>query len=397
MKGLLGAEILLCDGQMRPLLDDKGKPITTLEMLPDHLPEPAEASSDELGPRVQVGDQVFFCRRVPLGQETQPGLYLYIFYPEILWKEALDQAVRPALVVGSIGGLTAFLLAASLAGRVTRRIQDMGRRTRQIAGGDFSPMPLPRRNDELRDLAGFINDMAQRLAQLQEAVLRTERLRLLGQVSGGLAHQLRNAVTGANLAVQMHAQECPIGAKDEVLAVARRQLTLVEMHLKRFLNLGKDLELRFQPCSLPPLLDEAIALLGPQCRHAGIDLRWHKVDDGPAWLLRGDPGQLSYLFVNVLTNAIEAAGPGGWVAVRLTEKGDRTDSRRAVIEVLDSGPGVSPDIAPRLFEPFVTGKPEGVGLGLAVARQVVEAHGGSICWSRESEGTCFRIELRLEG
>ena len=316
MKGLLGAEILMCDNQKRPILDDKGKPITTLEALPDHLPEPGASSAEGLGPRVHVGDQVFFCRDVALGQETQPGLYLYIFYPEILWNEALDQAVRPALVVGSIGGLTAFLLAASLAGRVTRRIQDMGRRTRQIASGDFSPMPLPRRNDELRDLAGSINDMAQRLAQLQETVLRSERLRLLGQVSGGLAHQLRNAVTGANLAVQMHARECPVGTQDESLAVALRQLTLVEMHLKRFLNLGKDLELHMQPCTLPPLLDEAVSLLGPRCVHAGIELTWHRIGDGPGWRLRGDPDQLSHLFLNVLTNAIEAAGPGGKVAVR---------------------------------------------------------------------------------
>jgi nitrogen-specific signal transduction histidine kinase len=66
------------------------------------------------------------------------------------------------------------------------------------------------------------------------------------------------------------------------------------------------------------------------------------------------------------------------------------------VEVFDSGPGPAPDVAARLFEPFVTGKPEGVGLGLAVVRQVVEAHGGTVSWSREPEGTRFRVLLPVE-
>jgi nitrogen-specific signal transduction histidine kinase len=65
------------------------------------------------------------------------------------------------------------------------------------------------------------------------------------------------------------------------------------------------------------------------------------------------------------------------------------------VEVTDSGPGPSPDVAAKLFEPFVTGKPEGVGLGLAVARQVAEAHGGTITWRRENDRTVFRIVLPL--
>src|SRR5262249_31585382 len=68
-----------------------------------------------------------------------------------------------------------------------------------------------------------------------------------------------------------------------------------------------------------------------------------------------------------------------------------------VLEVWDTGPGPAPEVAERLFEPFVTGKPEGVGLGLAVARQVAEAHGGAITWTREGGRTCFRVELPAGG
>src|SRR5205823_5846066 len=207
--------------------------------------------------------------------------------------------------------------------------------------GVFSPMPLPGGADELRELGRSINEMAQRLAQYEETVRRTERLRLLGQVSGGLAHQLRNGVTGARLAVQLHVRECAGHGDAEALQVALRQLALVEMHLKRFLDLGRSSELRREPCQLAALLSETVELLRPQARHAHIDLRWQPPSgDGAAVL--GDAGQLGHLFLNVITNAVEAAGPGGAVEVRLKEGG-------AAVEVLDSGPGPAPEVAGRLF------------------------------------------------
>src|SRR5204862_2702084 len=98
-------------------------------------------------------------------------------------------------------------------------------------------MRLPHRQDELRDLGSSVNEMAQRLADYREKAARTERLRLLGQVSGGLAHQLRNGVAGARLAVQLHLKESSGAEDQEALEVALRQLTLVELHLKRFLDL----------------------------------------------------------------------------------------------------------------------------------------------------------------
>jgi signal transduction histidine kinase len=164
------------------------------------------------------------------------------------------------------------------------------------------------------------------------------------------------------------------------------------MHLKRFLDLGKAAELKPETCPLPALLDETVALLGPQCRHARIDLRWQPPAEKAAFNVHGDRGQLGHLFLNVVSNAVEAAGAGGVVEVRLRAAGPG----RAAVEVVDSGPGPAAGVAERLFEPFVTGKKEGVGLGLAVARQVAEAHGGTIAWARRDVRTCFVIELPLE-
>jgi signal transduction histidine kinase len=285
-----------------------------------------------------------------------------------------------------IGGGLAVTLAVLLAQRLGHRIQELERRTRAIAAGDFSPMPLPSRNDELRDLSRSVNDMASRLALLQDAIRQTERLRLLGQVSAGLAHTLRNGVTGARLAVQLHARHCDEQGDAEALDVALRQLALVESNLKQFLDQGRDPATLKQPCNLTQCLDHVTGLVKPQCRHAGIELRWQPPAD--AYVIQGNASQLEHLLLNLVHNAIDAAGPGGWVEVSIgkTEK-------NVVIEIADSGSGPPPEVAGRLFDLFVTGKREGVGLGLALAKQVAEAHGGRIDWRHEAGRTCFRVEL----
>src|SRR5262245_20662469 len=174
-------------------------------------------------------------------------------------------------------------------------------------------MPLPRWHDELYSLSQSVNDMAARLAQLQEAIGKTERLRLLGQVSGGMAHQIRNGITGARLAMQVYARS---GQGDaEALNVALRQLTLVEKQLQRFLNLGRTEPVRRHPCSVSGLIGEAIGLVGPQCRHAHIDCRWQPPAKDATIL--GDADQLGHLLLNLIGNAVEAAGPGGWVEVKM--------------------------------------------------------------------------------
>ncbi len=384
MKGMSGAEFLITDSSRKPLHDESGQPVSTLSYPPDHLPEPAtEWQQAKLGPRVQVKNEEFFCLGVHLHANPATYRVIYIFYPVSLWQDALWQAVRPALFVGGIGGVVSILFSLTLTQRWTRRIQELERRTRRIAEGDFSPTTLRPATDELGDLAQSVNEMAQRLARFEESMRRTERLRLLGQVSGGLAHQLRNGVAGAKLALQLAGRE---RRESEELSVALRQLTLMEMQLHRFLDLGKAMNLQREPSDLGQQVAEAVALLMPRCQHARIQLAVHRPDQPIRVLI--DPVQFGQVLINLLTNAIEAVGTGGVVDVYLHQQGDR-----AVVEILDTGPGPSAEIAGRLFEPFATGKPEGVGLGLAVAKQVTEAHAGTLTWMRKGDRTVFRIEL----
>jgi signal transduction histidine kinase len=383
MKPLSGADYLV-------LPQGGGEPLSTLGVTVEPPPGPVydDWQQLQLGQPLVVGGQTYFCSGLRLSGKNA-GDILYILYPEASWRDALWEALTPILVLGSSMGLAAVGLAVGLGRHLSRRIQDLERRTRLIAAGDFSPMPLPGRDDEIRDLARSVNEMAQQLAKFQETVQRTERLRLLGQVSGGLAHQLRNGMTGVRLAVQLYVKESAGQTDTAALAVALRQLTLLETHLKRFLELGRTGLQQRERCSLTALVGEAVDLLRPQCAHAGIEFQWQRpVGDFP---LFGDAGQLGQMLVNVLGNAIEAAGPCGNVAVQLRQ------AEKYTLEVSDSGAGPSKEVAGRLFEPFVTGKPEGVGLGLAVARQAAEAHGGTITWSREADRTVFRIELPLPG
>jgi signal transduction histidine kinase len=383
MRSLSGAEFVYAPPD--------GGALTTFPTGDVAVPPPGafDAAGDEsIGPRTQAAGQDYRCHRVAIRPpSTNAGGVVYIFYPESLLEEAIADAQRPSLL-GLLFGLVAVGLTVGIGQRLVGRIRALERRTRQIAGGDFSPTPLPRTDDELRDLTASVNEMADRLARLHQAVQTTERLRLTGQLATGLAHQLRNGVTGARLAVQVYLAEHPDG-DTEALGVTLRQLALMEANLRRFIDLGRPSTSRREAVSLRALVTDVVELHRPRCKHAGIELRWEPPLDDVR--IEGDAGQLGDLSANLIGNAVDAVGSHGEVTVALAVTADEV-----VVEVADTGPGPPPDLAARLFEPFVTGKPEGIGLGLAVARHAAAAHGGTITWRRADGRTVFRVELPVD-
>jgi signal transduction histidine kinase len=398
MKGFSGAEFMF--------VPVGGGPRRSESTFPDGAPppdvkgfrEPILTKDMHLGSLVTVAGRDYRCMMLTLREESPDRRGdLYIFYPESLRQSAVRDAVRPLLLLGGLGGLMAVALAIAFGSRLVGRIRDLDARTRLIAAGDFRPMPLSGTDDELRDLCEAVNDMARRLAAFQEELQRSERLRVLGQFSGGLAHQLRNAATGAKLAVELYLQENRNG-DPEPLRVALGQIARIESNIRQFLDLGKPPAERKQACDLVALIDQAVSLLKPQTQHAGLRLRW---SDRPAdAIVMGDQTALSHMIGNLIGNAVEAAGPGGMVEVKLFPtphdcNGLRIPEAGFAIEVFDSGPGPPSEMAARLFEPFVTGKPEGIGLGLTVAKQAAEAHGGSIEWAHTPGQTVFRVRLPL--
>lgn len=181
-----------------------------------------------------------------------------------------------------------------------------------------------------------------------------------------------------------------------------RLLTLVESYVKRFLAFGREQSVPHTGIHLDELADEVVDLVQPTCQHAKVKLVWSKPTT-PFHLI-GDGEALQQLIVNLLMNAIEAVSRqspkenetridhDAFVELQIENCG----SDQVVICVIDSGPGPSAEIAERLFEPFVTEKPDGTGLGLSVARQIVEDHGGSIRWERSQDRTRFLVELPIK-
>jgi signal transduction histidine kinase len=387
MKGFSGAEFMFVPAAVPPR-----EPESTFQQPqpPPDVPRSAPASETDLhlGPVVVVAGREYRCLRVALRQQDPVRRGdLYIFYPESLRQSAVADAVRPLLILGGAGGLIAVALAFAFGSRLVQRVRNLDARTRLIAGGDFRPMRVEGADDEVRDLAEAVNDMARRLAAFQAELQQSERLKVLGQFSGGLAHQLRNAATGAKLALEVFLAENP-AADPEPLRVALRQLARIESNLRQFLALGKPPTGERVPCDLAQVIDAAVSLLKPQCQHAGTAVVWEPPKE--PLVVSADPAALSHLFGNVIGNAVEAAGSGGTVEVHIPA---RSASKGCVIEVIDTGPGPPPEIAAKLFDPFVTGKEQGVGLGLAVAKQAAEAHGGIISWARRDSRTVFMIEL----
>jgi C4-dicarboxylate-specific signal transduction histidine kinase len=143
------------------------------------------------------------------------------------------------------------------------------------------------------------------------------------------------------------------------------------------------------------LITQLLPLVQPAARHTSVGLSAELAAE--PLLVRGDRDALEQLVLNLLWNAMEAAGrirgPAEASAPTVTIRLGSTPPGRITLEVTDTGPGPEPDVATRMFEPFVTGKPDGVGLGLAVAQEVVARHAGTLTWQRHDNRTAFTVQL----
>ena len=394
MSGLSGAQFVLCDGPTVRL----ATPGVAAGIGGRFELNPLDSRSGRLGPPTLVAGEPYFHRAVNVLNRAaaSPGSTLHVLYPERSWREARRKATTPTLAVGALAVLLGIGLATALARRWSRPIARLRRQLAEMANGDYQDIVLPERNDELRDLTISANALATQLSHLTAVVRRSERLAVLGQLSGGMAHDLRNTVTGARMALQLHERRC--AADDESLEVALRQMGLIEEYLRRFLTVGKPELPQRASVAFPELIAESVKLLEPACRHRRVRMDVVLPDATPR--LWADAGQLRQLLLNLLLNALEAAGPGGWVRIELS-----TRPGGVLLRIVDSGPGVDAAIRDHLFEPFATTKPEGLGLGLSVVRQVVEAHGGVIACVEYSDGrvepgepggrTAFEVQLPL--
>lgn len=383
MRGLSGAHFVAYgeDGRVTETS------FSDLKERPPALKAVPAARLDALGesPTVLLEGVRYFA--VPLRSSGGPGgSSLLVLYPQTSWRQARREAATPPLMLGGSSLVLAVAVTTWIAQRISGRIRKVQQQVARIAAGDFQGFEPDSGSDEVRDLAGSINRMCDHLNQMQQAIRQSERTRLLAQLAAGLAHQLRNSLTGARLSVQLHAKRFPPQAGDETLDVALRQLAMTEEQVKGLLSLGRVERRPAEVSDLRQLLADVAVLVRPSCQHAKVVLRYQE-GDGPIPFV-ADRSGVRAAALNLALNAIEAAGPGGSVGLEAL-----TNRDEVAIEIVDSGPGPPPELADALCEAFVTSKPEGVGLGLAIAQQVADEHGGRLSWRREDGETRFRLTL----
>lgn len=378
-RGLTGAELvcLEVDGDLRAASMTNARPF--LE----------SARAGEVGatrrPAIVDGGEYLQWTFARTSRGATAPVLLHVFYSQAQRRRLLSEAIWPPLWVGAVALAAASALSLWLAAKIGKPIAAVRGHFAQLAAGNYSPLDVPARDDEVHDLVVAANTLAKQLEQRDLAVRRSARSTLLGQLSGGLCHHLRNASAGAKLAVQLHRRRC--AADDgESLTVALRQLDFAEQYVQRMLTLGKPMPLKMQPLDLREVVNDAFSLVEPTFRHRGVTLR-RQLPEGSLEAFNADREQLRQLLVNLLLNAVEAAGETGWAEIAISE----TDEG-VCLAISDSGNGPPLEVRDRLFEPFVTGKPDGIGLGLAAARHIAELHGGAIRYDG-STGTRFDVIL----
>jgi signal transduction histidine kinase len=394
LHGLSGAHFIVVDAAGKSLVSSGPE----LNLAPD-LPDGAANVGNRLTLEdpIQVQGVNYFHGRVASRPSTSgEARVVHMLYPVAEYEAAWQRAVLPSLGVLAVALPVCVVLAVATAARASRRTGRLQQQLRRISSGEFHAEPLPARDDELRDLAEGVNRMAAMLASSEEKVRKSERMQTLAQLGGAVAHQLRNSVTGCRMALDLHAEDCPLTARDEAIRVARRQLELMEEYVRRFLHFGKVGETagEFEEVELRAVIDEVLPLVAPAARHAGVKLTWDsQTSPAPIW---ADRMEVNQLLINLVLNGIEAAarpkeGNGSPPQVRIEI--ERAKHSRMRLRVSDTGPGPAASVRETLFEPFVSDKADGVGLGLSVVRTIARQHGAQLSWNRDHGWTRFVVEF----
>jgi signal transduction histidine kinase len=247
-------------------------------------------------------------------------------------------------------------------------------------------------------LAGLHDELAESLIRLQESeeqLIQAEKLSSLGQMAASIAHEINNPLAGVLVYIRLIAKRLTGGtlARDETLDMLSkmgREIDRSARIIRNLLDFARPSELSLGDVDVNQLIADALDLVGHRATLGRIELVVALDEDAPK--VYADSDQLRQVLVNLTLNAIQATPPGGRVTVRT----GRADGGSLRVEVEDTGHGISEANRAKLFTPFFTTKEkgEGVGLGLAVAKGIIEKHAGAITVrSAEGEGTTFTLTL----
>lgn len=245
---------------------------------------------------------------------------------------------------------------------------------------------------EARHAQEVAAQLAQANADLQRAeeqVRRSERLAALGQLTAGLAHELRNPMgtikASAELLAAKVAPENAIAR--ELAGYVSTEVDRTNSLITRFLEFARPLKLRLQPVAVNDLLDQVVGRLSRLQTEHGVDVHKNFAPDVPVCEI--DTELMERVFINLIQNAIEASPSGSAVTIKTRALPDGAE-----VAIIDRGNGIDPAHRSQIFNPFFTRKPNGVGLGLAIAAKIADEHGASLTVETElGKGSIFQLVI----
>lgn len=289
---------------------------------------------------------------------------------------ALVRTVLIGTALALVVGVIVFAgVAWALARQFATPLERLAQAARRIGDGDLQAAVPIGGSGEVRALAADLDQMRLRLDDLDRQRRQAERLATLGLFTATIAHEVRNPLSAVRLTVQLLRRK--IG-DDPGIAIVEDELERLDLIIDELLAFSKGVTVRPETVALRPLAEHVVRLLQRQAEHAGVDL----VVVGEADV-HADPARLRQLLLNLVLNAIQVQHGDGHVAIHLCNDG---------LTVEDHGPGVDPALVATLFEPFVSGRPQGTGLGLHLAQAIAVAHGGRLRYERVDGRTRVHLE-----
>ncbi len=298
-------------------------------------------------------------------------------------KNNMVKRIFAALIVFGIGcGLAIFL---SL--RYTEPIHGVVDAARRVAAGDFNQNLTVDRKDEIGELTESFNFMVQRLREnkrLEERLREAEHLSAVGQLSRSIAHEIRNPLNFISLSID-HIKEqyrpCESGSMqefDSLVSSIKHEIHRLNRLVTDFLDYGKPLRLNMQLTRVEDVLNDVVEIIRAKANSKRVEII-RNYDFSPE--IKVDPELIKTCILNVVMNSFQAMPDGGVLTIST-----KRDDGKFVLLVGDTGTGVSKENLARLFEPFFTTKSNGLGLGLATTKRIVEEHGGKIEFRSEGGG-----------
>ena len=227
--------------------------------------------------------------------------------------------------------------------------------------------------------------------KLREEMMRLDRLASLGKLSAGIAHEVRNPLTGISLLLDdLHDQAAGGSSEQHLIKKALEEIERVERLISALLNYSSPARAEFRECDLNRVVSDTMLLMRRPCERQQVALA---MEAGTIPPVRLDPEKIKQAVLNIIRNAQEALAGGGRITVATAVR-----EGCAVVSIGDDGSGIAAEDLPLIFEPFFTRKGAGTGLGLSITQRIVEEHGGKIqVESAPGQGTLFTISLPLAG